>query len=301
MSKRGLPVDIRTRHDLHYIEELATPSRSVGKVIKIDLIEPNPDQPRSDFGDLSELTASIKEHGVLEPLLVRPIEGSNRWMIIAGERRWRASNQAGLTEVPCIELLLTDEAVAEIALVENLQRKDLTIWEEADGLAKLASQFGYTHDKISQTIGKSRTTVTEYMSIASIPEGVREKCKVAGINAKSSLLEVARQFDDAAMMAFVDSLGTGGVSREEIRKKARPDSGTKPKTKQAVEPVTSEDVTATEPHVTPKSTNSRFVYNSSENGFKIEIVFGHEEKYDRKEVLQALKEAFDHVKLNRQG
>lgn len=297
MSKRGLPIDIRTRHDLHYIEELAAPSRSVGKVIAIDLIEPNPDQPRSEFGDLSELTQSIKEHGVLEPLLVRPIPDTNRWMIIAGERRWRASNLAGLTEVPCIELQLTDEAVAEIALVENLQRKDLTIWEEADGLAKLASQFGYTHDKISQTIGKSRTTVTEYMSIAGIPTGVREKCKSAGISAKSSLLEVARQFDDAAMLAFVDSLGTGGVSREEIRKKARPETAAKPKAVRAVQ--TESSSAAATPVVETRSRNSRFKYESEANGFSVEIVFGHEDEYGRKDVLQALKEAFDHVKLNR--
>ena len=300
MSKRGLPVDIRTRHDLHYIEELATPSRSVGKVIKLDLIEPNPEQPRTEFGDLTELTSSIKEHGVLEPLLVRAIEGTNKWMIIAGERRWRASNLAGLTEVPCIELDISDQAVAEIALVENLQRKDLTIWEEADGLAKLGTQFGYTHDKISQTIGKSRTTVTEYMAIASIPDNVREKCKTAGLTAKSSLLEVARQFDDAAMIAFVDSLGTGGVSREEVRKKARPTSGTKPKT-EGVAAEVADDSSVTEVSVQPKSTLSRFSYNSAENGFKVEIVFDHDGSYERKEVLQALKEAFDHVKLNRQG
>ena len=300
MSKRGLPVDIRTRHDLHYIEELATPSRSVGKILKLDLIEPNPDQPRTEFGDLTELTSSIKEHGVLEPLLVRPIEGTNKWMIIAGERRWRASNLAGLTEVPCIELDISDQAVAEIALVENLQRKDLTIWEEADGLAKLGTQFGYTHDKISQTIGKSRTTVTEYMSIASIPENVREKCKAAGLTAKTSLLEVARQFDDAAMMAFVDSLGTSGVSREEVRKKARPDSGTKTKTEKVATEVV-DDASVTETQIQAKVVLSRFSYNSPENGFKVEIVFDHDGKYDRKEVLQALKEAFDHVKLNRQG
>lgn len=292
MSKRGLPVDIRTRHDLHYIEELAKPNRTVGKVIPVELIEPNPEQPRSDFGDLTELTSSIKEHGVLEPLLVKPVEGSNRWMIIAGERRWRSAQLAGLTEVPCIELDISDEAVAEIALVENLQRKDLTIWEEADGLAQLSSKFGYTHDKISQTIGKSRTTVTEYMSIASIPENVREKCRSASINAKSSLLEIARQFDDKAMLEFVDSLGSGGVSREEVRKKARENTGALPKPPKVK--TAEEDVP-----VPVRQSLSRFNYEGSDESFKIEIVFNHEGRFERKEVLQALKEAFDHVKLNR--
>lgn len=293
MSKRGLPIDIRTRHDLHYIEELAKPNRTVGKVIQLDQIDPNPEQPRSDFGDLTELTSSIKEHGVLEPLLVRPIEGTDRWMIIAGERRWRCAKLAGLTEVPCIELDISDEAVAEIALVENLQRKDLTIWEEADGLSQLSSKFGYTHDKIAQTIGKSRTTVTEYMTIASIPEVVRQKCKDANISAKSSLLEIARQMDDESMLKFVDSLGKGGVSREEVRRKSRENTGrlTKPghedESAEAVKPMAE------------KAPECRFYFSSAGNGFKVEIVFNHDGKPDRKEVLQALKEAFDHVKMNR--
>lgn len=294
MSKRGLPQDIRTRHDLHYIEELAQPNRSVGKVIPIELLEPNPEQPRSEFGDLTELTSSIREHGVLEPLLVKPIKDSNRWMIIAGERRWRSAKLAELTEVPCIELDISDEAVAEIALVENLQRKDLTIWEEADGLAQLSSKFGYTHDKISQTIGKSRTTVTEYMSIASIPENVRAKCRTKNISAKSSLLEIARQFDDKAMLEFVDSLGDSGVSREEVRKKARGNTGTLPKLKK-VEPAGEEH----DEEIAPRTQLARFKFSSETQGFQLEIVFGHEGKYERKEVLQALKEAFDNVKLNR--
>lgn len=293
MSKRGLPVDIRTRHDLHYIEELAKPNRTVGKILQLDQIEPNPEQPRSEFGDLTELTDSIREHGVLEPLLVKPIEDSNRWMIIAGERRWRSAKLAGLTEVPCIELDISDEAVAEIALVENLQRKDLTIWEEADGLSQLSSKFGYTHDKIAQTIGKSRTTVTEYMSIASIPEVVRKKCREASISAKSSLLEIARQMDDESMLKFVDSLGSTGVSREEVRKKARENTGRLPRPKVESEA----EAVSVAPEV--KVPQCRFNYNSAGNGFKVEIVFDHDGRPDRKEVLQALKEAFDHVKLNR--
>ena len=101
-------------------------------------------------------------------------------MIIAGERRWRASNLAGLKEVPCIELDLDEQSIAEIALIENLQRKDLTIWEEADGLAALATRYGYTHDQIAKKIGKSRTTITESMTIAGIPENIRGKCREIG-------------------------------------------------------------------------------------------------------------------------
>ena len=203
MSKRGgLPLGVSMRHDSHYVEELSRSVRTVGRHIPIDQIEPNPEQPRSEFGDLSELSASIKEKGVLEPLLVTR-GGNGKFMIIAGERRWRASNLAGLTEVPCIEMDLDEQGVAEIALIENLQRKDLTIWEEADGLKALADKFGYKQDEIAQKISKSRSTVTELMTIAGLPQDVRDRCRELNINSKANLLEVARQFDDAAMHSFL--------------------------------------------------------------------------------------------------
>src|SRR6266699_4324053 len=106
------------RHDSHYVEELNKhrPTQ-IGRLIAIDKIDPNPEQPRTEIGDLTELTASISEKGVLEPLLVKPMMG--RWMIIAGERRWRAASDAGLTELPCIEMDVDESAVAEIALIEN--------------------------------------------------------------------------------------------------------------------------------------------------------------------------------------
>src|SRR5437899_11951275 len=114
------------RHDAHYVEELTqTKTTHVGRLLPIDKLDPNPDQPRTEIGDLTELTASIREKGVLEPLLVKPT-ARGRWMIIAGERRWRAAAAAGLKELPCIEMDVDDSAVAEIALIENMQRKDLT-------------------------------------------------------------------------------------------------------------------------------------------------------------------------------
>src|ERR671927_599730 len=161
----------------------------IGRLISLEQLDPNPEQPRVEIGDLTELTASIREKGVLEPLLVKPAREPGRWMIIAGERRWRASRAAGLREVPCIEMDVDDRAVAEIALIENLQRKDLTPWEEADGLAALCERFGYTHAEVARKVGKSRSTVTEVMSISSLPEAVREQCRRADINSKSLLLQ----------------------------------------------------------------------------------------------------------------
>mgnify|MGYP001051201279 CR=1 FL=1 len=222
MPKRGLPSGVGLRHDSHYVEELARASRAIGKTLPVEKIEPNPRQPRTEIGDLTELANSIKQRGVLEPILVVP-KSDGRWMIIAGERRWRAAQLAGLTEIPCIELNVTEQETAEIALIENLQRKDLTVWEEADGLAVLAHRFGYTHDEIARKIGKSRTSVTEALAIASLPEKIRQRCKELNITAKSVLLEIARQFDEKSMLAFLDTLSNqvvekGKISRNEVRK-----------------------------------------------------------------------------------
>ncbi|HEU5459055.1 MAG TPA: ParB/RepB/Spo0J family partition protein, partial [Pyrinomonadaceae bacterium] len=177
------------RHDAHYVEELSQHRpQQIGRMVPVDKIDPNPEQPRTEIGDLTELTASIAEKGVLEPLLVKPNRLTGRWMIIAGERRWRSAQKAGLKEVPCVEMEVDDGTVAEIALIENMQRKDLTVWEEADGLLALCERFGYTHDDVARKVGKSRTTVTEALAIAKIPDDVREVCRTADITAKSSLL-----------------------------------------------------------------------------------------------------------------
>ncbi|HZH89952.1 MAG TPA: ParB/RepB/Spo0J family partition protein [Pyrinomonadaceae bacterium] len=218
MSKRGLPTGIRMRHDAHYVEELATHQPTpIGRLIALDQLDPNPEQPRVEIGDLNDLTASIKEKGVLEPLLVKPSRITGRWMIIAGERRWRASKAAGLRDVPCIEMEVDDRAVAEIALIENMQRKDLTAWEEADGLAALCERFGYTHEDVARKVGKSRSTVTEALSIASLPEVIREKCRRADIAAKSLLLQVVRQPNIESMHDILGEITAQGLNRDGAR------------------------------------------------------------------------------------
>src|SRR5262249_234101 len=186
-------------------------------MIPIDKLEPNPLQPRVEIGDLTELVLSIKEKGVLEPLLVRPSDVGGRFMIISGERRYRASLEVGLTELPCIEMDVDDRAVAEIAPIENLQRKELTGFEEADGLVALAKRFGYKHEEIAKKLGKARTSVTETISIANIPPDVRDLCRRADISAKSMLLQIARQPTDEEMREFVYKIGSAGLTRDQAR------------------------------------------------------------------------------------
>ena len=218
MSRRGLPAGLSMRHDAHYVEELTQGTTThVGRMLPIDKLDPNPDQPRTEIGDLTELTASIKEKGVLEPLLVKPIR-SGRWMIIAGERRWRAATAAGLKELPCIEMDVDDSAVAEIALIENMQRKDLTPWEEADGLRALCDRFGYTHEEVARKVGKSRSTVTEALSISAIPAPIREICRDSEIVSKSLLLQIVRQPDDDSMRSMAEQIAAEGLTRDGARK-----------------------------------------------------------------------------------
>jgi ParB family transcriptional regulator, chromosome partitioning protein len=288
VSKKGLPIGIKMRHDSHYVEELSRTHRSIGKIIPINKIEPNPEQPRTEIGDLAELTNSIKQNGVLEPLLVKPNSITGIWMIIAGERRWRASNLAGLQEVPCIEMDLDDKTIAEIALIENLQRKDLNIWEEADGLKALSDKFGYTHDEIAKKISKSRTTVTESMTIAGLPENIREKCRQTNISAKSTLLEIARQFDEAAMFDFLETIQNQSLKREEIRRTARPHT-------QKVNKNTPSARLNSETENDQPKTIFNFAPENSEFSLRISFV---KPEYGKNDVLKALKETFDKIKAD---
>src|SRR5579859_5792903 len=219
VSKRiGLPVTLKMRHDAHYVETLTSFSgASIGRMIPIDKIRPNPDQPRKFIGDIRELSDSIRQKGVLEPLLVRYIPREDTYYIISGERRYHASKAAGLHELPCIEKIADDAETLELALIENLQRKDLTPFEEADGLQRLADQFDYTHDDIAKKIGRARSSVTETMSLRVIPESVRRECTENGIVSKSLLLQVERQPNEKKMREMVQRIAQGGMTRDEAR------------------------------------------------------------------------------------
>ena len=188
LKRTGLPVTLKMRHDAHYIDSLTTFSgAAVGRMIPVEKIRPNPDQPRKALGDLRELTESIREKGVLEPLLVRYVPRDECYYIISGERRYHASRAAGLREVPCIEKIADDAETLELALIENIQRKDLTPFEEADGLYRLAAEFEYTHEDVAKKIGRARSSVTETLSLRAIPEPMRRKCLEHGILSKSVL------------------------------------------------------------------------------------------------------------------
>ncbi|UGV28759.1 ParB/RepB/Spo0J family partition protein [Rhodopseudomonas boonkerdii] len=151
------------------------PARAQRKV-PIEFIKPNPRNPRRAFADaeLNELAASIKQHGVIQPIVVRPVKGAHdRFEIIAGERRWRASQLAGLHEVPIVPVDVTDAAAMEIAIIENVQREDLNPMEEAQGYHALAETYKHSQDDIAKIVGKSRSHVANMMRLTKLPEDVQ--------------------------------------------------------------------------------------------------------------------------------
>lgn len=152
--------------------------------LKIMDIEPNREQPRKDFDDtaLGELADSIAKYGVLQPLLVRPLDGGT-YQLIAGERRWRASRLAGLTEVPVVVREMTDEEAAALALIENLQREDLNPLEEAFGFRKLMDDFGLTQEEAAEKVGKSRPAVANALRLLKLPETILSLVRDGSISA----------------------------------------------------------------------------------------------------------------------
>jgi len=205
------------RHDYHFVDNLTSgPPAGVGRMIPLELLVPNPDQPRRSFGDMADLVSSIKEKGVLEPVLVRPT--GEKYQIIAGERRFRASVEAGLSQIPCVEIDVDDRGVLEISLIENLQRRDLNPFEEADGLQKLCDKFLYTHEEVAKKLGKARTSITETLTLNHIPADLREKCREAGISARSTLLLIARQPNREAIVRTIEEIKRAGLTRDDVRR-----------------------------------------------------------------------------------
>ncbi len=171
MRKKGLG---RGLSELLSSEALAR-SRAVLEV-QIDQLEANPHQPRHRVDDkaLEELTLSIETHGIVQPIVVRRTREEDFYQIIAGERRWRAAQRAGLQTVPCIVHEADDQQSLEIALVENLQRDDLSALETAEAMAELISQFGLTQEQIAEQLGRDRSTISNQLRLLELPDGARD-------------------------------------------------------------------------------------------------------------------------------
>ena len=215
-KKVGLPDFVKSRHDNHFVEEISSRTRtSIIRKIPVEKILPNLMQPRKDFGNIDELAGSIGEKGILEPILVRAKEG--KFEIIAGERRFRAAKIAGLREIPCIEFEIPDNEALELSIIENIQRKDLNVYEQAYSLKSLSDIYGYTHEEIASKLGKSRVTISELLRITDLPPDIIQKCQALKIESKTFLIELAKVEDKSAMYELLDKYQEKPFSRDEIK------------------------------------------------------------------------------------
>ncbi len=203
-------------------------------MVNITKVEPNKGQPRHRFDEeaMTSLADSIREHGVIQPIVVRPLN-NERYQIIAGERRWRASRMAGLKEVPIIIKDVDDKQTMEIALIENLQREDLNPIEEARGYVKLMEEHKLTQDNVSKRVGKSRSAIANSVRLLSLPSEVIKELEcgnLSGGQGRALLsLENAEQIKEVASRAI-----SRGMSVRELEKISNAKKNTKPKQKKNI-------------------------------------------------------------------
>ena len=204
---------------------------SAYKLLPLHRVEPNPDQPRQDFDEeeLAALAESIRVHGVLQPLTVRET-GGGYYQIIAGERRWRASRMAGLTDVPAIVIEADDKKAKELALIENLQRQDLNSVEEALGYQSLMNEFGLTQEEAAQRVGKSRPAVANALRLLTLDEKVLDMLRAGALTAghakailmlksEKKQLEAAQKIANLGLSVRQAELLCKNMSREQPEKK----------------------------------------------------------------------------------
>lgn len=272
---------------------------TVGRMVPLSRIEPDPDQPRRELGSLEELTASIRARGVLEPILARPIESAGpdgaaqrRYRIISGERRFRAARKAGIAEIPLIEMDVSPRDAFEIALVENLQRADLTPFEEAEGLRTLVDRHGYTHEQVAVAVGRSRVSVTESLGLLRMPGAVREAAVALGVASnKSILLEAMKLGDEASMIRMLERIAELGLTRAEVRAEIRKSrSSVAGEAAEADPPPAAPPGAAAKPHV--------FRFRSVDERFSVSLSF-RQEIVEEDDLIRAVEELLAELRRGR--
>lgn len=277
-AKRGLPVRVKMRHDQHFVEELTarSPEEFIGRMIPIAQIEPDPNQPRSSMGDLDELMRSIEDKGVLEPILVRAIEGragrpASRYRIISGERRFQAAKAVGKDDIPAIVMDVEEDEALEIALIENLQRKDLTPFEEAEGYRALGEIHGYTQEQIASAVSKARSSVTESLQLLKMSQRVRGAADALGVHSKSLLLGVQKAAEsDSERINLLEQIAASEITRDDLRLQAQ-----RKKPSRAEQPK-------------HKSNRPVFTFKDPDKAFSLSLRFRQTE-VDKRDLISALE------------
>ncbi len=190
-----------------------------GKLIEIPLtqIEPDPDQPRRDVGDLSGLKESMDRYGLLQPILVSSLGPGRRYRLLAGERRFRAARDLGWTKVPALVRTVEEHERLFLQVIENVQRRDLNPFEEADSYRRLIEEFGLTQEEVAGRVGKSRVAVNQTLRVLDLPSSVRAECQTSDIASKSVLLEIAKQKGEAAQRALWEQAKQGALTVKAAR------------------------------------------------------------------------------------
>lgn len=215
MAKKGLGSGL----DTLFMDN--TNDIQVKKTLRTSEIEPNRDQPRKVFSDeaIAALADSIREYGVLQPILVRPL-GTGMYQIVAGERRWRAARMLGLDEVPVNIKELSDLEAMQIAIVENLQRENLNPLEEASGYSELIEKFGMTQEKVAKLVGRSRSAVANAIRLLTLPESVQKMVENGDLSAGHARALLA--FDDEELLiATAQKAAGGGLTVRQVEKIAQ--------------------------------------------------------------------------------
>ena len=198
--------------------EIGAPTKNAQRRAPVEFLRPNPRNPRREFGeaDLEDLSNSIREKGILQPIVVRTIAG-DLYEIIAGERRWRAAQKVGLHEVPIVIVVATDQEALELAIIENVQRTDLNPLEEALGYERLVSDYGYSHADIAKTIGKSRSHVANMTRLVRLPEKTRQLLSEGKITAGHARALLSVSEPDSVAANIVDK----GLTVRDVEKLAQ--------------------------------------------------------------------------------
>jgi ParB family transcriptional regulator, chromosome partitioning protein len=231
-------MNVKQKHGLgRGLDALLTTPSEVENTTEIDInsIDPNPDQPRMHFDEekLNELCSSIKEHGILQPLIV--VRQGTRFMLVAGERRWRASRMAGLKHVPVLVREYSSQQIAEISLVENLQRDDLNPLEEAKGIRSLIETFELTQEQVGERLSMSRPAVTNSLRLLTLPAPIQDWVMEGHLSAGHARAIAAIE-DDSLQLSLARRTIDGGLSVREIEDLVRKSRLSKEQ-KQAVTPV----------------------------------------------------------------
>ena len=213
------------------------PSRSAELRIEVSKIRPNPRQPRRSFDDagLDELASSLKAQGLLQPVVVRPLS-EGQYELIAGERRWRAAQRAGIHQIPAVVRDVPDEKLLELALIENLQREELNAIEEAKAYRILVDDLELTHNEIAQRVGKQRTTVANALRLLNLPETVKDMVRGRLISMGHARALLALE-DAKAIESLARRVVAEGLSVREVESQAKRPAGVKPRAGRPSKPI----------------------------------------------------------------